>query len=85
MPSSTAFPSRRGVDRVVARFRESRGNIQGFPGFVCMEDLRAEAGDEVLVITPGRDREAFDAWVHSEELRPRYALPVPTLTLTAIP
>jgi len=50
-----------------------------------MEVLRAEAGDEVLVITPGRDREAFDAWVHSEELSSRSARPVLTLTLTAIP
>jgi len=50
-----------------------------------MEVLRAEAGDEVLVITPGRDREAFDAWVHSEELSSRSAPPVPTQTLTAIP
>jgi heme-degrading monooxygenase HmoA len=29
--------------------------------------LRAEVGDEVLVITRWQDREAFDAWVHSEE------------------
>jgi len=48
-----------------------------------MEVLRAEAGDEVLVITRWRDREAFDAWMHSEE----YCTPsaqVPTLTLTTV-
>jgi heme-degrading monooxygenase HmoA len=55
------------VDRIVERFRESRGNVQGFPGFVSMEVLKAEAGDEVLVVTRWRDREAFDSWVHSEE------------------
>ena len=49
-----------------------------------MEVLRAEAGDEVLVITPGRDREAFDAWVHSEEFCAPSALTVPPLTVTAV-
>lgn len=81
-----SLPVKEGAaDRVVERFRESRGNVQGFPGFISMKVLRAEAGDEVLVVTRWRDREAFDAWVHSEELRPRPALasPVPTLTATA--
>lgn len=54
------------ADRVVERFRESRGNVQGFPGFISMEVLRAEAGDEVLVVTRWRDKEAFESWVHSE-------------------
>ena len=80
-----SLPVREGAaDRVVERFRESRGNVQGFPGFVSMEVLRAEAGDEVLVVTRWRDREAFDAWVHSEELSTRPAPSVPRLTLTAI-
>jgi len=35
-----------------------------------MEVLRAEAGDVVLVVARWRDRDAFDAWVHSEELSP---------------
>jgi heme-degrading monooxygenase HmoA len=48
-----------------------------------MEVLRAEAGDEVLVITRWRDREAFDAWVHSEELSSPDAQ-VPRLTLTTV-
>ena len=61
MPSSTPLPSRRGADRVVERFRESRGTVQRFPRFDCMEVLRAEAGDEVLDITPGWDREAFES------------------------
>ena len=52
--------------RVVERFRESRGNVQGFPGFISMEVLRAEGADEVLVITRWRDRESFEAWVGSD-------------------
>jgi heme-degrading monooxygenase HmoA len=73
------------ADRVVERFRESRGNVQGFPGFISMEVLRAEAGDEVLVVTRWRDREAFDAWVHSDALSSPSAMAsaVPRLTLTA--
>ena len=53
--------------RVVERFRESRGAVQDFPGFISMEVLRAEAGDEVLVVTRWRDRAAFESWVHSDE------------------
>ena len=81
-----SLPVKEGAaDRVVERFRGSQGNVQGFPGFISMEVLRAEAGDEVLVVTRWRDREAFDAWVHSEELSPPSALAssVPRLTLTA--
>ena len=62
-----SLPVKEGAaDRVVERFRESRGNVQGFPGFISMEVLRADAGDEVLVVTRWRDREAFDAWVRSD-------------------
>jgi heme-degrading monooxygenase HmoA len=81
-----SLPVKEGAaDRVVERFRESRGNVQGFPGFISMEVLRADAGDEVLVVTRWRDREAFDAWVRSEELSspPALTSPVPRLTLTA--
>ncbi len=80
-----SLPVKEGAhDRILERFRESRGNVQGFSGFVSMEVLEAEAGDEVLVVTRWRDREAFDAWVHSEELSTRPALSVPKLTPTAI-
>lgn len=71
------------ADQVVERFANSRGNVQGFPGFVSMEVLRAESEDEVLVITRWRDREAFDAWVASEEFCTPSAR-VPTLTLTTV-
>jgi heme oxygenase (staphylobilin-producing) len=55
------------ADAVVERFAASRGDVQGFPGFVSMEVLKSEREDEVLVVTRWRDREAFDAWVGSEE------------------
>ncbi len=55
------------ADQVVERFAGSGGHVQGFPGFVSMEVLRAD--DEVLVITRWQDREAFDAWVGSEEFK----------------
>ncbi len=62
-----SLPVKEGAaDRVVERFSQSRGSVQGFPGFVSMEVLRSESGDEVLVVTRWRDRESFDAWVRSE-------------------
>ena len=64
------LPVREGaVDQVVERFANSRGNVQGFPGFVSMEVLRSEEADEVLVITRWRDKAAFDSWVHSDEFK----------------
>jgi heme-degrading monooxygenase HmoA len=38
------------ADQVVERFRSSRGSVQGSLGFISMEVLGAEAGDEVLVV-----------------------------------
>ena len=70
------------ADRIVERFAESRGHVQGFPGFVSMEVLKSEAEDEVLVVTRWQDRASFDAWVGSEELSTRNALPALKLTLT---
>jgi heme oxygenase (staphylobilin-producing) len=64
------LPVREGAaDEVVRRFAEGRGYVQNFPGFVSMEVLRSEEGDEVLVITRWRDREAFDSWVGSDAFR----------------
>ncbi len=57
------------AEQVVERFATSRGNVQGFPGFVSMEVLRSEGADEVLVITRWRDKDAFDSWVHSDEFK----------------
>ena len=63
-----SLPVKEGASgEIVGRFAESRGHVQGFPGFVSMEVLESDAGDEVLVVTRWRDRESFEAWVHSEE------------------
>ncbi|MGB3682025.1 MAG: antibiotic biosynthesis monooxygenase [Rubrobacteraceae bacterium] len=65
---TNSLPAKEGAaDQLVERFAESRGNVQGFPGFISMEVLRSEAADEVLVMTWWRDKEAFQNWVHSEE------------------
>lgn len=57
------------ADQVVERFAGSRGHVQGFPGFVSMEVLRAEGSDEVMVITRWRDKDAFNSWVRSDEFK----------------
>jgi heme-degrading monooxygenase HmoA len=63
-----SLPVKEGAaDRIVERFAESRGHVQGFPGFVSMEVLKSEAEDEVLVVTRWQDRDSFDSWVGSEE------------------
>lgn len=60
-------------DAVVERFAQSRGSVQGFPGFVSMEVLRSTTGDpgeeEVLVITRWNSQQDFDLWVGSEEFK----------------
>lgn len=61
------------ADAVVERFAGSRGHVQNFPGFVSMEVLKSAEEDEVLVVTRWRDREAFDAWVGSEEFAEAHA------------
>ena len=55
--------------QIVERFANSRGNVQGFPGFVSMEVLSSETGDEVLVITRWQDKDAFNSWVHSDAFK----------------
>ena len=65
-----SLPVKEGAaDEIVDRFAESRGNVQGFPGFVSMEVLKSDTEEEVLVVTRWRDRESFEAWVHSDEFR----------------
>jgi heme-degrading monooxygenase HmoA len=64
------LPVKEGVaNQVVERFANSRGHVQDFPGFVSMEVLSSEGADEVLVITRWQDKDAFDAWVHSDEFK----------------
>ena len=65
-----SLPVKEGAaDTIVERFAESRGHVQGFPGFVSMEVLKSEEGNEVLVITRWQNRESFDAWVRSDEFK----------------
>src|SRR3712207_9009958 len=64
------LPVKEGADdQVVEQFANSRGSVQGFPGFVSMEVLRSEGADEVLVITRWENRDAFDSWVSSDEFK----------------
>jgi heme-degrading monooxygenase HmoA len=63
-----SLPVKEGAaDQVVERFANSRGHVQGFPGFVSMAVMRSEEGDEVLVLTRWQNRASFDAWVRSDE------------------
>ncbi len=80
-----SLPVREGAaDQVVEMFANSKGAVQDFPGFVSMEVLRSEGADEVLVVTRWQSREAFDAWVGSEEFCTPSALAVPRLTVTSV-
>lgn len=64
------LPVKEGMaDQVVERFTNGQGFVQDFTGFVSMEVLRSEGSDEVMVITRWRDKEAFDAWVHSDAFK----------------
>jgi len=64
-----SLPVKEGAaDEIVGRFAESRGLVQGFPGFASMEVLKSDAEDEVLVFTRWQDRESFEAWIHGERL-----------------
>jgi heme-degrading monooxygenase HmoA len=79
------LPVKEGAAGQVAElFASSRGNVQGFPGFVSMEVLRSESEDEVLVITRWRDKDAFDSWVQSEEFCTPSELAVSRLRVTAV-
>ncbi len=64
------LPVKEGMaDQIVERFANSRGFVQEFPGFVSMEVLSSETGDEVLVVTRWRDKDAFDSWVGSDAFK----------------
>ncbi|WP_119067574.1 antibiotic biosynthesis monooxygenase family protein [Rubrobacter indicoceani] len=70
-------------DQVVGRFAESRGNVRGFPGFVSMEVLKDEG--EVLVVTRWETREAFDAWVASDDFKAAHSGPSAAEFMTGRP
>ena len=61
-----SLPVKEGAaDRIVERFAESRGHVQGFPGFVSIRVLKLETEDEILVVMRWQDRDSFDAWIGS--------------------
>lgn len=67
---TNSLPVREGAaDEIAARFSNSRGHVQDFPGFVSMEVLKSADEDEVLVITRWEDRQSFDSWVQSDEFK----------------
>lgn len=64
------LPVKEGMaDQVVERFANGQGFVQEFPGFISMEVLRSEDGDEVVVITRWRNKEAFGSWVASDAFK----------------
>ncbi|QIT55374.1 antibiotic biosynthesis monooxygenase [Aquisalimonas sp. 2447] len=65
-------------DAFEERFRQRAGRIHHNPGFVRMEVLRPEAdGLPYLVQSVWQSKEAFDAWVGSEDFRAAHADPLP--------
>lgn len=48
-------------EHLLERFRAAP-SMEGVDGFVAFDLLRAEAGDDYLVVTRWRDRAAFEAW-----------------------
>jgi heme-degrading monooxygenase HmoA len=64
------LPVKEGMaEEVVERFANHRGFVQEAPGFVSMEVLRSDGGDEVVVITRWRDKDAFNSWVNSDAFK----------------
>ncbi len=57
-----------------ARFRERAGEVEKQPGFVRLQILRP-VSDETpyVVLTTWESREAFQAWVESEDFRRAHA------------
>ena len=60
------------------RFRERAGQIDKQPGFVRMQVLRPDSPDTpYLVQTTWQDRQAFEAWVGSEDFKLAHRNPMP--------
>ena len=66
------------VDTFEQRFRERAGQIDKQPGFVQMQVLRPETPDTPhLVQTTWIDKQAFEAWVGSEDFKLAHQNPMP--------
>ena len=60
------------------RFRERAGQIDKQPGFVRMQVLRPDTPDTpYLVQTTWTDRQAFEAWVGSDDFKLAHRNPMP--------
>lgn len=60
------------------RFRNRAGQIDKQPGFVRMQVLKPETPDTpYLVQTTWQDKQAFEAWVGSEDFKVAHSNPMP--------
>ncbi|EIC23896.1 antibiotic biosynthesis monooxygenase family protein [Thiorhodovibrio frisius] len=60
------------------RFRHRAGQIDKQPGFIRMQVLKPQTPDTpYLVQTTWRDRQAFEAWVGSEDFKIAHSNPMP--------
>ena len=60
------------------RFQRRAGQIEKNPGFIRMEILRpVSADDPYVVLTHWRDKQAFEAWVNSEDFKLAHQNPLP--------
>ena len=60
------------------RFRERAGQIDKQPGFVHMQILRPDSPDTpYLVQTTWADKQAFEAWVGSDDFKLAHRNPMP--------
>ena len=66
------------------RFRNRAGQIEKNPGFLRMAILRPESeGLPYLVQTVWSTREAFEAWIGSDDFRAAHADPLPEEAFSA--
>jgi heme-degrading monooxygenase HmoA len=71
------------VEMFEQRFRERAGQIDKQPGFVHMQVLRPDMPDTpYLVQTTWTDKQAFEAWVGSEDFKLAHRNPMPKEALS---
>ena len=49
------------------------GGMDGVPGFISFDLLRAQSGDEYLVVTRWQDRGSFEAWREGDAFQRAHA------------
>jgi len=66
------------VETFEQRFRARAGQIDKQPGFVHMQVLRPDTPDTpYLVQTTWADRQAFEAWIGSDDFKLAHSNPMP--------